>query len=128
MKFFHYGKDGGEYSKVWGFFLVEIKSLFSIVLLKFENGSREAFHEHAFNSISWVLKGELFEIPKDSGPCLTHKPSLKPILTYRRTFHKVHSIGRTWVLSFRGPWWNTWKEYISGEERYVTLTHGRKEL
>jgi len=127
MKFLHYGKDGGEYSTVWGFFLIEIKRLFSIVLLKFEDGSRDAYHNHAFNSISWVLKGELFEIPF-TGRCHTHKPGLKPVFTYRDTFHKVVSVGRTWVLSFRGPWAKTWKEYLPSEERNVTLTHGREEV
>mgnify|MGYP001575993171 CR=1 FL=1 len=57
MKLFYYGKDGGPESHVWGFWLIEAKSLFSIVLLRFENGTREAYHSHAFNSLSWVLRG-----------------------------------------------------------------------
>ena len=49
MKLFKYMKDGGPESTVWGYFLIEIKSLFTIVLLHFKNGSREAYHNHAFN-------------------------------------------------------------------------------
>ena len=55
MKLCYVGKDGGPESTVWGFWLIEIKKLFSVALLCFENGSREAFHTHAFNSVSWVL-------------------------------------------------------------------------
>ena len=61
LRFLHVGKDGGEYSKVWGLFVVEIKKLFSFVMMCFEDGSREAYHTHAFNSISWVVKGKLVE-------------------------------------------------------------------
>ena len=42
MRLFFYGKDGGQYSTVWGYWLIEIKSLFSVVLLRFEGDSREA--------------------------------------------------------------------------------------
>lgn len=35
----------------------ESKTYGSIVLLNFKEGNREAFHTHAFNSISWVLLG-----------------------------------------------------------------------
>lgn len=131
-KFLYYGKDGGEYSTVWGYFLIEIKSLFSIVLLKFEDGSRNAYHTHAFNCISWVLKGKLVEeqlyANTRHADVQAHKPGLKPVYTYRNTFHKVTSIGRTWVLSFRGPWSKTWKEYIPSERRNIVLTHGREEV
>jgi hypothetical protein len=128
MKIFHYGKDGGKESTVWGWWLVEIKPLFSAALLCFENGSREAFHEHAFNSVSWVLKGGLDEelLGYCSGRHRYYDPSFKPIFTKRDTFHKVSSVGRTWVLTFRGPWKNTWREWLPRERRYQTLTHGRK--
>jgi len=54
-------KDGGPDSTVTGYWLIESKKWFSIVLLKFEGKSREAFHTHAFNAISWLLKGKLIE-------------------------------------------------------------------
>ena len=125
MKFFYYGKDGGKESTVSGYWLTEIKSLFSIVLLKFENGSRDAYHTHAFNSISWVLKGSLIEYHRN-GRTEFHTPSLLPVITKRDTFHKVVSEGDTWVLSFRGPWSKTWSEYLPNENKDIILSNGRK--
>jgi hypothetical protein len=127
MNLLYWGKDGGKESTVWGFWLVEMKSLFSVALLKFVGNSREAFHTHAFNSISWVLKGELLENFRD-GKGHPYLPSLKPVITTRDTFHKVDSVGTTWVLTFRGPWAKTWSEWLPAEKRYTTLTHGRKEV
>ena len=125
MKFFSYGKDGGPESTVSGFWFVEIKSLFSIVILKFENGSREAYHEHAFNSRSWLLKGMLVEYIRP-GIMNAYRPSRTPIKTERTTFHMVKSVGTSWVFSIRGPWSKTWREFRQGQ--LVTLTHGRKEV
>lgn len=127
MKFFSKSKDGGPSSTVTGYFLVEIKNLFSIVLLKFDNKSRNAYHEHAFNCISWILKGRLIENFMD-GTVIKHKPSIFPIVTKKETFHKVDSEGITWALSFRGPWSTTWKEYLPEEGKQYTLTNGRIKL
>jgi hypothetical protein len=125
MKLFKKMKDGGKESTVTGYWLIEAKSLFSICLLKFEGRSREAFHTHAFNAVSWVLKGQLEENFLD-GSVRVHKPSLKPIFTPRNDFHKVNSDGTTLALTFRGPWVDRWKEWLPKENRFVTLTHGRK--
>jgi len=125
MKFFRIAKDGGPESTVTGYWLIEIKSLFSIVLLKFEGKSRDAYHEHAFDCVSWLLKGKLVEeFYYVWLKTRIHLPSLKPIVTRRDDYHKVDSVGTSWVLSFRGPWRNTWNEYTNEGER--TLTHGRK--
>jgi hypothetical protein len=127
MRLFYYGKDGGADSTVSGFWLIEIKSLFSIALLRFGNGSRDAFHSHAFNAWSWVIKGQLEE---EFIGGLGHLilPSWKPVYTSRNTFHRVRSVGTTWVLTFRGPWARTWDEYLPASNRFRTLTHGRKEI
>lgn len=117
-----FGKDGGPESTVWGYFF-ELKRLFSVVLLRFEPGSREAYHSHAFNSVNWVLRGHLTEYHLD-GRKQTYRPSWLPVLTRRSTFHKVYAEKRSWVLSIRGPWTKTWQEYVGG--RVVTLTHGRR--
>ena len=133
MKLLSVAKDGGPESKVTGLFIVEIKGLFSVVLLHFANGSREAYHSHAFNALSWLLRGRLKEHRLTShwdgvpvGPSCEYTPSWRPIFTGRKTFHKVVSEGDTWVLSFRGPWADTWREYIPARNAYVTLTHGRE--
>lgn len=125
MKFFQKGFDGGDQSNVTGYWLIEIKSLFSIVLLRFGKGSREAYHTHAFNAFTWFLKGEVDEIHKD-GQTINWKPSLKPKFTPRNCYHKVFAKQTTWALSFRGPWVDKWKEYRENNEKEVTLTHGRR--
>lgn len=121
-------KDGGPLSTVWATFFPEWKKLFTVGLLRFEDGSREAYHSHAFNSISWLLKGQLIEDRIDGckGKLTTFLPSLKPIITTRDNMHKVSSAGRSWVFTLRGPWADTWKEYTP--DGPVTLTHGRKEI
>ena len=121
------GKDGGPKSRVDGFWLIRAKSLFTIALLRFDRGSREAYHSHAFNCISWVLSGGLEEHMHD-GEVLIHRPGLKPIITKRETFHKVYGLeGSNWVLTFRGPWANRWRE-ITEDGRDITLTHNRVEV
>ena len=125
MKILHIAKDGGKESNVTGYWLIEAKSLFSIVLLRFSKGSREAYHTHAFNAISWVLKGEMHEYLV-TNKVIKMKPSLLPIYTSRDRMHQVLGVAdNTWALSFRGPWVDTWKEYLPKLKRYITLTHGR---
>ncbi len=129
MKLFKKASDGGKDSGVTGFFLVEIKPLFSVVLLRFRAGSREAFHSHAFNAFTWFVLGRVAEQRRfESGAVITTPfyASFKPKYTSRENCHRVYSVGVTWALSFRGPWKRTWKEYKNG--KFVTLTHGRKVI
>ena len=49
---FKASKDGGPDSTVW-MYGIEVKWLFSILLLRFEDGSRDAYHSHAFDCVSW---------------------------------------------------------------------------
>lgn len=130
MKLFKVMKDGGPASRVWGFWLIEIKSLFSVAVLKFEDGARDAYHTHAFNAWSWLLKGQLIEIVRGHEHLchVSYRPSLRPIYTPRDMFHKVVSLGTSWAITFRGPWSKTWQEYIPETDRTITLTHGRKEI
>lgn len=88
MKLFHRAKDGGPESTVTGYWLIEWKSVFSIALLRFAEGSRSAYHNHAFNAISWVLKGHLRE-EICGGPVRYYHPSLLSIITLRSTFHRA---------------------------------------
>lgn len=126
-------KDGGPESRVWcwGF---ELKRLCSVLLLKFDGNSRDAFHSHAFNSRSWVLRGELHEHQLDTSGLTVrrhttfHLPSWRWITTLRSTFHMVDSVGVTWVLTLRGPWANDWREYLPAGSRHIRLSHGRKVL
>ena len=115
--------DGGDNSGVTGHMLIEWKGVFSVGLLHFRTGSREAFHTHAFNALTWWLKGAVTEI-HTSGEEKEFYPSIKPKYTSRACFHKVVAKSDTWALTFRGPWKDAWKELRPTGE--VTLTHGRK--
>lgn len=130
MKWLWNAKDGGPESRVWCWGL-ECKWAFSVLLLKFEQGSREAFHSHAFNAVSWIISGALYETIRLA--CGNHRSvlytaTLRPIFTPRDRFHKVYGLDPvTWVITFRGPWVNHWLEATPAEGTY-TLTHGRKRI
>jgi hypothetical protein len=124
MKFFSYGTDGGEKSGVTGFWLCEIKSLFSIVILHFSEGTRENYHSHAFNAYTWFLWGAVEEQHK-GGEAIRWGPSIWPKWTPRECFHRVKALTDTWAISFRGPWNNTWQEYNPHTHQSIKLSHGR---
>lgn len=124
MRFLEISKDGGPESHVTGFFFVEIKPLFSIVLLKFSKGTREAFHSHAFNALTLWLTGNVKEHLLNGQTQEWSAGQLK--YTSRKCFHKVEALTDTWALSFRGPWVNKWREFING--KFITLTHGRQVI
>lgn len=128
MRFFEWAKDGGPESTVDGFYIIELKDFFSILLLKFNDGSRDNFHDHAFSAVSWLLKGKLSEELKNENCAVSLEPSLKPIFTHRDRMHKVRSIGTSWALSFRGPWRAVWHEYDPKNKEHITLIDGRKRI
>jgi hypothetical protein len=134
-------KDGGPESTVWAHWLFEFKGLGSIVLLRFEHGSRDAYHSHAFDCVSWMLAGSGLVEHRIGGPGgapdappYVYTPSALPIITRRAHLHKVISLGRTWVLSFRGPWAREWEEHTpvaggaAGDVVRQRLANGRKEI
>ena len=125
MRLLYSGKDGGKKSTVDGIWLIELKKLFSIVFLKFNKGSREAYHSHAFNAYTWFISGEVMEYHKD-GRVLKWKPSIFPKYTPRDCFHKVYAVKDTWAFTIRGPWKETWQEWFRDDDKTITLTHGRK--
>jgi len=122
MRLFDKAKDGGPESPVDGYFIIELKSVFSIVLLKFNKGRREAYHTHAFNAFTWFLSGDLVE-EKYDGTLYRYKCSLLPKYTPKENNHRVLALEDSWCLSFRGPWSNTWTEHY--DDQITTLTHGR---
>ena|SRR5690242_15793187 len=128
MRLLSKSKDGGPNSLVTAYWLVEIKSLFSIALLKFSNGSRPVYHNHAFNSWNWVLSGLLTEDYLGAHYLMDreYRPSLWPIRTLRSTFHRVWSWGTSWVFTIRGPWSKVWSEWDPHTGEYTVLSHGRK--
>ena len=126
MRIFSKSKDGGPTSPVDAYFLIENKKLFSIALLKFNKGGREAFHTHAFNAYTWFLWGNLIEECYDERPYYKYKRSLKPKYTPREHNHRVSAFTDSWCLTIRGPWIKTWTEDQNGIK--TTFTWGRKVL
>lgn len=126
MRFLSVSKDGGPRSNTTAYWLAEIKSLFSVALLRFTEKDREEYHSHAFDSISWVLRGSLTENHLD-GRVQRHHAGLTPVVTSKSTFHRVEADSTSWVLTFRGPWVRFWNE-MTPDGKLVTLTHGRKEV
>ena len=123
-RFFYLKNDGGAESGVTGYMLIEWKCLLSLGVIHFKEGSRESYHTHAFNAISWWLKGSVTEQHEGDAKDRYFSASLKPKITKRSCFHRVVAHCDTYALTFRGPWQDTWKESRKGQE--VTLTHGRK--
>lgn len=126
MRLLQKTKDGGKDSTVDAYFLIEIKSLFSIALLRFNEGSRNNYHSHAFNALTWFLAGEMNE-KFLTGESIKYKRSLLPKVTKRSVLHKVVAKRESWALTIRGPWDKYWKE-VTPENKEITLTHGRKEV
>lgn len=124
MRLFEKSHDGGENSGVTGYFLIELKALFSIVLIKFEKGSREAFHNHAFDAITFWLKGSVLEKHLDGRELVWKAGQVK--WTPRECFHKVEVQKTAWALCIRGPWQKQWNEVR--KDRFITLENGRKEI
>ena len=126
MKFFSIGKDGGPESNVTGFFLVEIKSLFSVVFLKFAKGTRESFHSHAFNALTLWLNGQVCEEYPDGKGRPWFPGDLK--FTPRHLMHRVRAYVDSYAVSIRGPWDPTWQEFNSTTQETTTLGQGRVEI
>ncbi len=124
MKIIKSAPDGGKGSGVTAYFLIEWKKGFSIALLKFNKGSREAFHSHAFNAFTWWLRGEAVETLYPTNQNLTWKPSFRPKFTPKGNTHKITATKTTWALTIRGPWEDKWIEVKSKVK--TTFTHGRK--
>lgn len=127
MRFMQTAPDGGKDSGVTGFFIIEIKSLFSIVLLKFLPNQRDNYHSHAFHALTWFIKGLGYEDRIDRSYIRVLCPSLRPKYTPRKNTHKVNVIDPLYAISFRGPWKDTWQE-VRPDGSTITLTHGQKEV
>ena len=123
MKFFTKSKDGGPESPVDAYFLFEIKSLCTVALLRFNPGSREALHTHAFNALTWFISGSLVEQDADGSHHIYRRKWL-PKLTRRTKNHRVIADRTSWCFTIRGPWSSTWTE--DTETHHTVLTHGRK--
>ena len=118
-------KDGGPSSPVDAYFLIEIKALFTIAILRFNKGRRESFHTHAFDACTWFLKGELLE-ECVTGTTHMYTRSIKPKVTLKEKNHRVLAMKDSWCLTIRGPWVEVWTEYEEKENITTIFSWGRK--
>ena len=105
--------------------IIEIKSLFSIYVHKFNTIAQDRFHTHAFNGLAFVIKGGYDEEYKDSTGI--HLKTIKPGFRYipREYNHRLlKSKPNTISILFAGPWGKYWTEEKDGRVR--TLTWNRK--
>jgi len=129
MRFLEKQKDGGPESNVDAFILIEIKALFSIMLLRFNKGYRTAFHSHAFHALTWFLFGDMEEVDvKENQQPYKYKFNLIPKVTLKTKVHRVIAFTTSWCFTIRGPWDTTWFEINKEQNIKTTLTHGRKPL
>lgn len=128
MLFFSKRKDGGKESTVDAYFLFEIKNFMSVALLKFNKGTRENYHSHAFNAFTWFLFGDMIEhrIVKGKPVPNKYKFSLKPKYTGKDNLHKVVANKTSYALTIRGRWSKDWTEYNLAKDTTYTLESGRK--
>jgi hypothetical protein len=124
MRLLSKAHDGNPDSGVTGYFLIELKWLFSIVLLRFAPTRCDVFHNHAFSAVTIWLKGKIREFDLHGQTRDYHAGQFK--YTPYTKFHKIESFGTAWAISFRGPWNKYWNEYHVAENKTITLTNGRK--
>ena len=122
MKFLSKAKDGGPESPVDAYFLFEIKPFGSIALLKFNKGTRESFHTHAFNAMTWFLYGDMIE-ENINGSLRKYSFSLLPKITKKTNNHRIIAYKPSWCFTIRGPWARTWTEDKDGNT--TVFGHGR---
>lgn len=125
MRILSRAKDGGPESPVDAFFLFEIKTIGSVALLRFNRGSREAFHTHAFHALTWFIWGDMVEEDID-GALHVYRHSLLPKFTPRSKNHRVRAYRTSWCFTIRGPWADIWTETRNGVT--TRLTHGRRKV
>lgn len=125
IRLFYKKFDGGKESGVVGYFLVEWKPVCSIGLLSFSEGSRENYHSHSFNAITWWLTGKVEE-ETYKGDTKVFSPSIKPKITKRDKVHRVKGIKKTWALTFRGPWSKDGWYEVTPDGQKIYMNHGRK--
>lgn len=130
MQILSSAKDGGKDSPVTAFFLIEWKGLFSIALLKFNKGSREAYHTHAFHAWTWFLWGSMTEerLYDRHKVNTKYRAKLKPKFTHKDNLHRVIAHKDSWCFTLRGPWSKTWREYDHVKGLTTVFGHGRKVL
>jgi hypothetical protein len=126
-RFFFSKSDGGVESGVTAYCFFEWKIFFSIGILHFNPGSREDFHNHAFNAITFWISGSVVEEKFKNPISKVFSAGFRPKYTPRSNFHRIIAQNNgAYALTIRGPWLDYWYEVKNNDIRI--LTHGRRIL
>lgn len=108
--------------------LFENKSLFSVYFHVFNTVEQDRFHTHAFDAVSFVLRGSYEEEQKlPSGIVIKKKVGVGVRYIPKDYNHRLlRSEPDTMSLLFAGPWVRYWTEENRSFTR--TLTWGRREV
>lgn len=109
--------------------IFECKYLFSIIIFNFIESDKvqDRFHTHAFNSVSFKLKGYYEEHILDENGETLIVPRHNVVKFFERDIY--HAIGKSndcWTLLLAGPWKQTWKEFFPNLRKIETLSWSRK--
>lgn len=114
--------------------LLEWKPLFSIKLFYFHpsTGVQDRFHTHAFNAVSFLLKGSYIEeVIKDGYVVRMNRNRRRMLCIPAGQYHRItRSLGRRTLL-ITGPWGDTFKElrHVEGNQfQEVLVGEGRVDI
>jgi hypothetical protein len=114
--------------------ILEWKKLFSLKLFHFHKtaGKQDRFHTHAFNAVSFLLKGNYTEeVVKDGRVVALPRNRSRLIFIPKNEYHRVTKGEGCYTLLLTGPWGAEFKELRSlGDSHYqeVFLGAGRTDL
>lgn len=114
--------------------LLEWKPLFSIKLFNFHrtDGSQDRFHTHAFNAISFLLKGNYIEeVIEDGRVVRLNRNRSRVLFIPADQYHRITRSAGCRTLLITGPWGAEFKELrsVDGYQfQEVTLGEGRVDI
>lgn len=111
--------------------ILEYKKLFSIKLFKFHksSGKQDRFHTHAFNALSFLIKGDYTEeIIKDNKIMKCRRNRSRILYIPKDSYHRITKSDSCYTLLLTGPWGgefkelrevghNKYKEWVCGDKR-----------
>ena len=114
--------------------VLEWKKLFSIKLFHFHKteGSQDRFHTHAFNALSFLLKGNYTEEVLDGKKVLRlPRNRSKIIFIPKGQFHRITKSEGCRTLLITGPWdaeWSELRHIVDSKYQEVVQTTHRVDL
>ncbi len=127
-KIFHWDNTSLGVGNIKRFTIIEIKYLGGIIVNIFNTSNQDRFHSHAFNALSWMIRGHYYEDVIVDGNLLKLKKIERSRFIPRNYIHKItKSSPNAMSITFEGPWESTWNEYFDNG-RIKTYSWGRKVI